>query len=399
MERIDSIRHTLRLDTIVFTGAFVTGVILYFTLHVYFQLSQIIVTAAVVGVMLVYAGVMWGVPRLRLRLDQAGDNAYYLGLLFTLMSMGFALYQFATEIKEGPSSGAQQIIGNFGIALASTIAGIFLRIVLNQMRVDPADVEGMTRIELAEASKRVRANLENVTIDIGRFHDEIRQRSTDVVMELIENSKSTVNSINQDLERTTKDMLTSVGNAIEDILNQTRELTRHIGETASEATKAIEALGKVAPPPLTLSRRLDNVTKGLESLGDKIEQVASNLQGTADSAGTAATEISKTFSPIALLLNTVNQAAQQMSDSHGRAIKTLEDSVAKIDTALDSVGQRLEQDRKLLVQHEEQSKRTVEESERAQQAALEVLTRLTDLTRGLTAVLSQAKEERDRTKF
>lgn len=397
MERIDSIRATtLRLDIVVFIGAFVTGLILYFTLHAYYRLSQWIVTAAIVGVMVIYAAIMLGVPRLRLRLDQAGDNAYYLGLLFTLMSMAFALYNFTAAIKEGQSNGVQEIIGNFGIALASTIVGIFLRVLLHQMRVDPADVESMTRIELAEASKRVRANLENVTIDIGSFHEEVRQRSTDVVMELIENTKNTVNSINNDFERTTKDMLTSVGSAIENILSQTQELTRHIGETASEATKAIEALSQVAPPPLTLSRRLDNVTKRLESMGDKIERVASNLQGIADSAATATSEISKTYSPVVLLSNTLSQVAQQMNDGHTRATKTIEDSVARIDTALDSVGQRLEQDRTLLVQLEEQSKRTVEESGRAQQAALEVLTRLTDLTRGLTAVLEQAKEDDDR---
>lgn len=380
MERIDSIRLN-RLDLIAFIGTFLAGVILYVTLYVFLGLHQTIVTIAIVGVMLAYACLVYRVPRLRVRLDQAGDNAYYLGLLFTLMSMAFALYEFG-EAQGG--TGTQQIIANFGIALFSTIAGIFLRVVLHQMRVDPADVEAMTRIDLAEASKRVQAILNTVTSDLGRFHDEVRQRSTDVVMTLVEDGKKSVSSINLNLERTTKEMLASVGNVHKEVLNQTQELTRLIAGTASEAMKATERLRGVEPPPLTLSRRLDKVTKVLESVGDQTERIASYLQGTADSAATAMEEISKAST-------TLNQVAQQMKDSHTGVIQTIAASVERVGAALDSVGQRLEQDRQLLVQLEEQSRRSVEESVRAQAAALEVLTRLTELARGLTAALKAAK--------
>ena len=87
-----------------------------------------------------------------------------------------------------------------------------------------------------------------------------------------------------------------------------------------------------------------------------------------------------------------------MRDSNTRATQTIAASVERVSAALNSVGERLEQDRKLLVQLEEQSKRSVEESVRAQAAALEVLTRLTDLARGLTAALREAKEGDDRGK-
>src|SRR3989304_9855767 len=100
MERIDSIQLD-RLDMIAFIGTFLTGVILYVTLHIFFHLHQVIVTVAIVVVMLAYAFLVYSVPRLRVRLDQAGDNAYYLGLLFTLMRMAFALYEFGATIVDG----------------------------------------------------------------------------------------------------------------------------------------------------------------------------------------------------------------------------------------------------------------------------------------------------------
>ena len=58
---------------------------------------------------------------------------------------------------------------NFGIAIASTIAGITLRIMFNQMRRDPVETEAASRLELAEASRRVRRELESSILEFGYF--------------------------------------------------------------------------------------------------------------------------------------------------------------------------------------------------------------------------------------
>src|SRR2546422_1277958 len=154
---------TTRLDIIVFLGSFVLGVAGYFLLRS-LGFPQWVITGLLVGLMAVYAVAVVGMPRVRVRFDQAGDNAYYLGLLFTLVSMAFALYDFGHQTTSASGDkerlAAIKIIGDFGIALATTITGICLRVVLHQMRVDPADIERSTRIELAEASQRVKAVLD-----------------------------------------------------------------------------------------------------------------------------------------------------------------------------------------------------------------------------------------------
>ena len=59
----------------------------------------------------------------------AGDNLYYLGLLFTLISLILALLQlFVLDIQANVNDRANELIGNFGVALFSTVAGIFARI-------------------------------------------------------------------------------------------------------------------------------------------------------------------------------------------------------------------------------------------------------------------------------
>src|SRR5205823_5195428 len=112
------------------------------------------VTSIPVAIMLLYALCVKFLPFFRLREDQAGDNLYYMGFLFTLTSLGVSLYQFRAD---GP---AEEIVQNFGVAVGSTIAGVALRVLFNQMRLDPVDVEQSARLELAEAARRVRKELD-----------------------------------------------------------------------------------------------------------------------------------------------------------------------------------------------------------------------------------------------
>src|SRR5215216_504004 len=113
-------------DVALFGTMFLVVVGTYVTLRIWLgERAQLPISIALVALMVAYAVIVIWVPRLRVRLDQAGDNAYYLGLLFTLASMAFALYDFRAA-TQGPASatGVQRIISNFGIALATTIAGI-----------------------------------------------------------------------------------------------------------------------------------------------------------------------------------------------------------------------------------------------------------------------------------
>jgi hypothetical protein len=137
------------------------------------------VTAVPVLIMIGYASLL-GARVFRLRDDQSGDNLYYMGFLFTLTSLAVSLYQFSTV------GSAEQVVQNFGIAIASTIAGITLRIMFNQMRRDPVEVESTARMELAEASRRVKRELESTILEFGYFRRMTQQSITDALDEVKE---------------------------------------------------------------------------------------------------------------------------------------------------------------------------------------------------------------------
>ena len=68
----------------------------------------------------------------------AGDNLYYLGLLFTLTSLILALWLlFVVPPKVSVDERAYDLIGNFGIALVSTVAGILARILFQSLPDGP----------------------------------------------------------------------------------------------------------------------------------------------------------------------------------------------------------------------------------------------------------------------
>jgi hypothetical protein len=330
-ERAEALRET-RGDLIAFVGAFGLGLILYIVLHVVLDVRQLWVTAAVLGVMAAYAFFAAKSSRFRVRLDQAGDNAYYLGLLFTLTSMAFALYEFgrATDLEQ---SGVEQIIGNFGIALASTVAGIFLRVFLHQMRVDPADVENMTRIELSDASKRVRASLDTVYLDFGRFHSEVRQRTDDIVSRLLSDAAVAMTNVTSELAAATKTMLDATAASQQEILRRTAEMTAVLEQGALAATSAIEKLKDVAAPPPELSRQL-------HELSGIVGKLCADLDA----------------------------ANQKLAGSAGR---------------LERIGSVLERDRELFDSVTRSVRSSTEEAVLAQNAANEVLSRLSTMTRTL----------------
>lgn len=147
----------------VFFGTFTLVGVVFIVLAKSLAWPAPVVTGAPVALMVGYAVAILLLRRLRLRDDQTGDNFYYMGFIFTLTSLAMSLIQYST------GSDVSEIVVNFGIAVASTIAGIVLRILFNLVRRDPVEVEHVARLELADASRRVRLELDDILMELAHF--------------------------------------------------------------------------------------------------------------------------------------------------------------------------------------------------------------------------------------
>lgn len=221
-----------------------------------------------VTIMLVYAALALFVRSIRLRDDQTGDNLYYMGFIFTLTSLAVALYQFE------PNVGFDEIVRNFGIAISSTITGIALRVIFNQMRQDPIEVEHAARQDLAEASRRVRGQLDETVLALNTFrtatfqsieegHEELRKR-------LLAHDQEIAAQATKHIEAGAA----KTGEALHGFAAAIEAMSGRLGD---EASKVARAVGDIQNAMATLNTRLDAIQTPDRIIEVKLEPLVETL--------------------------------------------------------------------------------------------------------------------------
>ncbi|HXW28263.1 MAG TPA: hypothetical protein VEK55_02785 [Xanthobacteraceae bacterium] len=221
-------------------------------------IGQFYVTFVPVVVMLAYALLICLARPLRLRDDQSGDNLYYMGFLLTLTSLGVSLYQFTA------TGAAEEIVQNFGIAIGSTITGIGLRVIFNQMRRDPIEVERIMRLELAEAARRVRRELDSTVVEFGYFRRSTQQAAADSFRQVASTFDEVADKLVSRLEEVAS--------------NATRPLetaSRRSGEAIGEQTKAMVAA--FAATTQQLAAETERLSKSAVAISAALDEVAAKL--------------------------------------------------------------------------------------------------------------------------
>jgi hypothetical protein len=216
------------------------------------------VTFLPVGIMIGYALLISLARGLRLRDDQTGDNLYYMGFLFTLTSLGVSLYQFSA------THAAEEIVQNFGIAIGSTIAGIGLRVMFNQMRRDPVEVEQRMRLELAEAARRVRRELDASVVEFGYFRRNAQQSAADSFNLMTERFDDIVAKLLASLEEVTAKLSVPVEAAARQLEDATGEATRSMGATLTAN------VGRLSAETETLASRVVAISGALDEVAGKL---------------------------------------------------------------------------------------------------------------------------------
>ena len=193
-----------------------------------------IVTGVPLVLMAIYFVVSLAFAGFRLHNEQAGDNLYYMGFLFTLSSLGVSLYLFAGETS------IETIVRNFGIAVTSTIAGVTLRILFNQMRRDPIDIERSVRHELAEMTRRVRTELDSSSREFSHYRRVSNQMLSEGFEEIARQAERNGQEINKILEMLAKQAVTPINDAAAQLTATTSQLSEIIGTFGA----AVENVGK-----------------------------------------------------------------------------------------------------------------------------------------------------------
>jgi hypothetical protein len=222
--------------------------------------------------------------RSSISIDRASDNIYYLGLLFTLSSLAYSLVKlalFSTGVSTPSSEGVEfrggQIISllpDFGLALFSTIAGIFGRIFLQQMRSDPLDVETDAREELGLSIRELR-------MTIGEVVGQLNALSAQTRVSLTELSQNVSQTLTETAEKSLEayDVVSGgIGRVSDGLEQQAMEIAEHSSKTSQQFGEILSAikghLDKTAELPVSMSDAFSEVTSNLTEISSRLTETS-----------------------------------------------------------------------------------------------------------------------------
>ena len=262
------------------------------------------VAGAAMLVMVGYAALVQLSGTGKLRSDQAGDNCYYLGLIYTLVSLAYAIFTF-----DPADTTSSTIVSGFGIALATTIMGLVLRVFFNQTRVDLVQTEDSARLELAEFAGRLKSELAGIIVSMNDF------------------GRATKQSIDELRESTMKSMTDAQKAAIAGIQATVDKANEAMSEQAQESNARAKRL----------SAATDRVVRAIEQHASSVEAAQSTMSNLTASLGEiqkAAEAIKEAIAPMATTANELRATQSQLLEGNlklSTAVGELVEGVAALD--------------------------------------------------------------------
>jgi methyl-accepting chemotaxis protein len=231
-----------------------------------------VVTGVPLLLMGIYFAASLAFAGFRLHNEQTGDNLYYMGFLFTLSSLGVSLYLFAGETS------IETIVRNFGIAVTSTIAGVTLRILFNQMRRDPIDIERSVRHELAEMTRRVRTELDSSSREFSHYRRVSNQMLSEGFEEIAHQAERNGEEINKILETLAKQAVTPINDAAAQLTATTSQLSEIIGKFGTTVESVGRKLEEIRSPEDVVRSELTSAVVAIKEMSEAQLQPLRNIE-------------------------------------------------------------------------------------------------------------------------
>jgi len=244
--------------------------------------------------------------RSSISIDRASDNVYYIGLLFTLTSLAYSLVKlslYSTDTTQvsataSMSSGNQVIslLPDFGLALASTIAGIFGRILLQQMRADPLDIETEAREELGRSVKELRFTIGEVVAELNALSAQTRVSLTELGQNVSKTLTETAKNSSEAFE--------TLSLGIQNVSSKLEDQALSIGEQSNETSEMMTQMLATMDKSLTAIGALPvSITEKFDAAADRIRELTGNVSETLESQRVLASSLADTTGVIKALFS------------------------------------------------------------------------------------------------
>lgn len=232
----------------------------------------LLVAIAALCIIIAYAFIVQRSGTGRLRGDQAGDNCYYLGLIYTLASLAYAIFTF------DPADTATTIIQGFGVALATTIVGLILRVYFNQSRPDLAESETSARLELAAASGKLKTELSRSVVSMNDFSRQTRQSLEELREEVIVSIQRTREAAETAVQESAREATASVSDHADAAVARTKKVSTATDKVIGGMERHADSLEGWAASHEIISNSL----RSIETAATTSQTVLEHLVGQSD---------------------------------------------------------------------------------------------------------------------
>lgn len=231
----------------------------------------------------------------------APENLYYMGLLFTLVSLIYSLIVLFVFNSGGDDveKRVYNLAGSFGIALVSTFAGILFRILLLQKTLSQGEgeLEEQARRNLVETARKLRQELTQTIADMGGLRRAIVQAANDAVREsakahgdVIRDAKKAASEkvgIFADMTGKIGDKLASAGDDIAAAAGNVKKLLDDMAKQQKQQHQDLIARGKKSTEQVAgdIRELLGKISGEFDAILTHLQNVARDMQETQKSIG------------------------------------------------------------------------------------------------------------------
>lgn len=298
--------------------------------------------------------------------EEEGDNVYYLGLLFTLISLMFTLVElFGIDADTARSAeNIRTLLQNFGIALSSTVFGIVGRVMVQNwqrhgskessnfrndsfpqtlppLSTSPENLEKFDRHLLGRIARDLtqganalarfhrivqrhasdtedylQKHTEELKRESTNFKDVLQQNADAFAQDLKDQAEKNLETVAKSLETVAKQaelLVEQLKSVQRDYVDEARETTRTFqNEIRSASSQSLESLqqnyGAAAKQSLSLAQ---NMSTTYEEIGNALERLKSDLEH----AGVASSEFGKSTDQATQLTATLSSDVEKLRDS------------------------------------------------------------------------------------
>ena len=268
------------------------------------------------AVLTLYALIAYVSTVLRLEPEVIGDNSYYLGFLFTLTSLSVTLYFVVAAGAEDRARLIPEVISGFGVALVSTIVGVFIRVLMMQFRLDIVARERETRVEIDEAARRLRVDMAEAIQQMKLFGVESLQHAAEREKKFMQASDRLAEEMQRSLGEIPRLFLGEVQKTVREQTSAAIETIKTSVQASSDAAlrqmaESFKDIGKSAQGLSASQAAARNVTEQanaalhhqVTTMTDLVGQMSRRLRSVAEEVETSGAALSRSISTTAARLD------------------------------------------------------------------------------------------------